>query len=168
MAHDRQAVRAGVWLTSFEKRGLNEGSFNRQQVKLPTYTNLEADPRDLTYCLEIQRKRDAEFVGYVSACSHADRVQAGDVEIGFWVAERARNCGYATEAARGMISALSARASVKRVVAFVNERNVRSASVLRNLGMSLVGAAMLADNEHLEHFYASPSAKLPQDRQSRP
>jgi RimJ/RimL family protein N-acetyltransferase len=64
---------------------------------------------------------------------------ANDWEIGYWIGPDARGCGFATEAAKGLISAASADLAPERITAGHFEDNPASGRVLEKLGFVYTG-----------------------------
>jgi RimJ/RimL family protein N-acetyltransferase len=72
----------------------------------------------------------------------------GDVEVGWHLARAAWGKGYATEAARALLSYAFASAPLPRIVAAIHVDNARSRRVAHRLGLSRVGAVTHANMPH--------------------
>src|SRR3546814_17039034 len=66
-------------------------------------------------------------------CIGMDRMESGDVELGYWVAQPYWGLGYATEAGRHMID-LARTLRIRRLVASHFTANPAPGAVLRKLG----------------------------------
>ncbi|SNT16938.1 GNAT family N-acetyltransferase [Sphingopyxis indica] len=85
--------------------------------------------------LMIQRTASApRLIG----CIGMDRMESGDVELGYWVARPYWGLGYATEAGRHMID-LARTLGIRRLVASHFTDNPASGAVLRKLGFRPTG-----------------------------
>lgn len=96
-----------------------------------------------------------ERAGEVIGCVGAHRASMRDVfELGYWIAPEAWGQGYATEAAKGLISRLQRRAGVRALVSGHFADNPTSGRVLRKLGFLPCGRRpvyCLGRGEKVEH-----------------
>ena len=74
--------------------------------------------------------------------------QTGDVELGYTLRRDRWRRGYATEAARACLDAALAHLDVARIVAVVDEENLRSSRVAERIGMSLADTVELRGRPH--------------------
>lgn len=105
-------------------------------------------------CLAIEQKNVNQVIGYVSLTQDLARVQTGDVEIGYRLMKSEWGRGYATEAGLRLTHATHLRGSFERIVGIVDPANHRSVSVLKKLGMTLIGGVMLDGYTYADHLYA--------------
>ena len=99
----------------------------------------------------ITRRSDGCVLGYVSLLDGTDRLGPGHLELGFRLARDAWGAGYATEAARGLLTAVSA--SSAQISAVVDPNNHRSLRVLDRLGMIYNRDLMLPGYDHPDRVY---------------
>lgn len=85
--------------------------------------------------LMVQRTASAPRI---IGCIGMDRMETGDVELGYWVARPYWGLGYATEAGRHMID-LARTMGIDRLVASHFTDNPASGAVLRKLGFRPTG-----------------------------
>src|SRR5690606_28421352 len=85
----------------------------------------------------LHQGNDPEFLGWVSLRS-GDQGEQGTAALGFRFRRVAWGRGYATEAARRVLTAAFASGTVERVVATTYQDNVASQRVLQKLGFTLV------------------------------
>jgi [ribosomal protein S5]-alanine N-acetyltransferase len=74
--------------------------------------------------------------------------QTGDVELGYTLRRDRWRRGYATEAARACLDAGLAHLDAARIVAVVDEENLRSSRVAERIGMSLAETVELHGRPH--------------------
>jgi len=84
-----------------------------------------------------------ELLGEVSlffrnATGRVDRAAADRLEIGYWLRQDATGCGYATEAARAMLSIAVGMEGMRQVEIRCDPRNVPSAAVPARLGFQWI------------------------------
>ncbi|TML62429.1 MAG: GNAT family N-acetyltransferase [Actinobacteria bacterium] len=85
--------------------------------------------------------------------------QTGDVELGYTLRRDRWGRGYATEAAQACLEAGLARLDVARIVAVVDEENLRSSRVAERLGMAVVDTVDVHGRPHsLFAFRLGPAA----------
>lgn len=131
------------------------GALNkRDQMTWLRRATMQQPTSALPDCLAIERKQDSQMRGYVSLTQDLSRVQSRDVEIGFRLMKCAWGRGYATEAAHRLIHATQLYGSFDRIVGIVDPANRRSVSVLKKLGMTLIGGIMLDGYTYADHLYA--------------
>jgi RimJ/RimL family protein N-acetyltransferase len=107
-------ISAWGWLAS--ARRVQDGTFHR-----PYLLHLRANPR--------------LFAGVIGVTARPD----SPPEIGYWLGRPYRRRGYASEAARALISAIFANSGVAAVSARAQTRNIASQRVLEASGMRRVG-----------------------------
>lgn len=92
----------------------------------------------------IRDKRDNSFLGGAElhvAGEGIDGIAADEVEAGWWVTERRRNEGIATEAMEAAIDDLWSRTDVQQITAYISEgENEPSRRVAAKLGFAVRGA----------------------------
>lgn len=98
----------------------------------------------------IERKQDANVIGYISLSSDLERVAEGEAEIGIRLAKDAWGRGYATEALLAIIRHVS---GPLRVVAIVDPDNSRSVRVLGKAGMTYERDIFFEGYDHADHLY---------------
>lgn len=108
----------------------------------------------LPFVLAIESNQDRQIVGYISLGCDLERVQQGDVEIGFRLARNAWGHGYATEAVAALIGNALPGKRPDRIVAIVDPHNSRSVHVLQKVGMSYCNDVMFDGYDHPDHLYA--------------
>jgi RimJ/RimL family protein N-acetyltransferase len=94
---------------------------------------------ELGHCFwAVERKADGAFLGFcgLRGARHAGIPTAGDVEIGWRLAEHAWGQGYAREAASASLDWAWARLTAPRVVATTVTANHRSWGLMERLGMT--------------------------------
>jgi ribosomal-protein-alanine N-acetyltransferase len=74
--------------------------------------------------------------------------QTGDIELGYTLRRDRWRRGYASEAARACLDAGLAHLDVARIVAVVDEENLRSSRVAERIGMSLADTVELHGRPH--------------------
>jgi [ribosomal protein S5]-alanine N-acetyltransferase len=74
--------------------------------------------------------------------------QTGDIELGYTLRRDRWGRGYGTEAARACLDAALAHLDVARIVAVVDEENLRSSRVAEWIGMSLTETVELHGRPH--------------------
>lgn len=87
----------------------------------------------------VEMKSTGEFIGYVGL--HEIGFEADftpGVEIGWRLAAKMHNQGYATEAARAVLK-LAKEAGIKRLYSFTAKRNAQSERVMQKIGMTKTG-----------------------------
>jgi len=109
-------ISAWGWLASAQRVG--NGAFHR-----PYLLHLRANPR--------------LFAGVIGLTARAD----SPPEIGYWLGRPYWRKGYASEAARALISAIFSKSDVAAVGAKAHIRNIASQRVLKASGMRRVGRA---------------------------
>lgn len=99
----------------------------------------------------IERKQDAQVIGYISLATDLERVADDEAEIGFRLAKDAWGQGYATEALLAIIRHVS---EPLRIVAIVDPGNTRSVRVLRKADMTYERDIFFEGYDHADHLYA--------------
>jgi [ribosomal protein S5]-alanine N-acetyltransferase len=99
---------------------------------------LRADPTVLGYGPWIVIVREERAV--VGSAGFVGRPKAGELELGYGIAQDYRNRGYATEAAAALVEWGLAQPKVERVVARSDRANRPSSRVLEKIGMNPEGA----------------------------
>lgn len=112
------------------------------------------DQSGLPGILAISRRSDECLLGYVSLLNGKDRLGPGYRELCFRLARHAWGAGYATEAAQGLLNAVSA--SSAQVAAVVDPNNHRSLGMLDRLGMIYTRALMLPGYDYPDRVYVIP------------
>jgi RimJ/RimL family protein N-acetyltransferase len=100
---------------------------------------LRDDPAVLGYGPWIAIDRAANAI--VGGAGFVGRPRGGQVELGYGIAPEARERGFATEAARGVVEWALAQPGVERVVAGCDPDNAASIRVLEKLGFERAGEA---------------------------
>ena len=95
-------------------------------------------------------------------------LDAGELELGYWVGKPYWNCGYATEAARAMVERGFSELGLTGIHAAYFEGNDRSRRVLDKLGFSFVRTQVgvecpLLGETRTEHFMFLGGKARPQD-----
>jgi RimJ/RimL family protein N-acetyltransferase len=98
---------------------------------------LRDDPGVLGYGPWIAVDRASNAI--VGGAGFVGRPREGQVELGYGIAPEARERGYATEAARGVVEWALAQPGVERVVAGCDPDNAASIRVLEKLGFERAG-----------------------------
>lgn len=86
----------------------------------------------------VERKSDGAFLGWTGVIRATVAPIAGEVEIGWRLAQHAWGTGYASEAARGALDWAFANLPAPRVVAITAQINLRSQAVMQRIGMAPV------------------------------
>ena len=99
----------------------------------------------------------SELVRLLSFCTISNRFRA--VEIGWMVHKAYRGKGYASEAARALITYGFLTLGLHRIIATCDPRNMPSIRIMEKLGMrreaEFVDSVVLGDGEwHNEYFFA--------------
>ena len=82
-------------------------------------------------------KVDAEFVGQVAL--NGFNQMMGTVEIGYTITEKHHGLGLATTAVRALLDRIFKETPIRRVVAYVHQKNIASCRVLEKLGFTQEG-----------------------------
>lgn len=111
------------------------------------------------HCLSLVRaicaRDDDRLIGYVSLSNGPNRIAENEAELGFRLAHASWGRGFATEAARAMITLAGGLARVTRVVAVVDPNNHQSVRVLGKVGMTDVADVMFPGYDYPNHKYAT-------------
>ncbi|MDB5723470.1 MAG: family N-acetyltransferase [Novosphingobium sp.] len=118
----------------------------REYLKPPGETG--GDPRCPQFLVTLPTCDGSQLIGCAGLASSAD-----GVELGFWVARERWGQGYATEAARAVLS-LARTLGHRRIVASHFADNAASGNVLRKVGFSPTGETRL-------RFCPARGAELP-------
>jgi RimJ/RimL family protein N-acetyltransferase len=100
----------------------------------------------------VERRRDRTPIGM---CGLIRRPSLTDVDIGFAFLPDHRGQGYAHEAAAAVLAYGRDALGLQRIVAITSPGNVRSATLLEKLGMTLKKTVMLDGHDHEVVLYAS-------------
>lgn len=93
-----------------------------------------ADPEVAAWNRWIVRADDDRLIGTIGFLTRPD--EHGELEIGYSIAPGEQGCGYATEAARAMISFAFSRPAVRCIRAMCHEDNQPSIKVLAKNGFT--------------------------------
>jgi RimJ/RimL family protein N-acetyltransferase len=88
------------------------------------------------------------------------RRAAGEYEIGYWFAARARGTGIATEAVRAVVTALAAAQPDRAIVAECHPDNDRSRALLRRVGFVSTGRPGKRPGRMLMMWRAAPAYRI--------
>ncbi len=112
-------------------------------------------PRGHWVQLAIADRRSNELIGDLGICVAADGAAA---EIGITLASAAQGMGFATDALQAVIDLTFDQASVSRIVAVVDARNLPAIRLLERVGMRRVDtvAARFRGQPCVEHVYGLP------------
>lgn len=94
--------------------------------------------RGESYRYAVRPLESTSLVGEVLILARDD-APSGHLELGYWVTPSAEGMGYATEAARGLLSAARAELPVTAIDLLCDVRNARSEGVARRLGAVKIG-----------------------------
>jgi len=84
-----------------------------------------------------QLKSTKEFIGFAGFSTPSFEAHFTPcVEIGWRIAEKFWNQGYATEAAKAVLEFGFKNLNLKEIVSFTSEKNLRSISVMKKIGMT--------------------------------
>lgn len=97
---------------------------------------LESYPLGLGYWSIFLRDNPTDFIGWIHLLSVQDNMQAA--EIGWRLKHLAWGNGYATEAARTIITHAFETADINQIVAHTHSANNRSKAVMKRLGFKYI------------------------------
>lgn len=91
----------------------------------------------------VERKDTGEFIGFtgirvLEADGSLDFEFLPCIEIGWRLAKKHWNQGFATEAARGVMKFVERQTDIKEVYAFTAKKNIPSINIMEKLGMEVV------------------------------
>lgn len=150
---DLNAIFGDAEVMAFSDHGVLD-----RQAQLAWLTKAVENTGDKVLSLAIAGHDEPRAMGYISLSPDPQRIDAGDAEIGFRLAQNAWGKGYATEAAVAMIAHARTLPNVVRIVAVVDPHNERSVHVLQKIGMTYVRDIMFDSYDHPDHLYARPVA----------
>jgi RimJ/RimL family protein N-acetyltransferase len=102
----------------------------------------------------VVEKASGDVIGYCGLAKFNDRVLPGEVEIGYRLARSHWGKGYATEAARAVVSCAFDTLELPRVIAVIDPENVASLRVAEKLGMRYVRDVIMEGWTHPDRVYA--------------
>jgi RimJ/RimL family protein N-acetyltransferase len=125
------------FLTDHEVGKWLGGPFNRQQAFERVTANAASLAETGLGRLAIERRADAQLIGYCGLVNVVGRPPIPDgLEIGWTIAPHAWGSGYAVEAARAVIADGFDRHGAMEILAFTGVANERSQAVAHRLGMT--------------------------------
>jgi RimJ/RimL family protein N-acetyltransferase len=98
----------------------------------------------------VELKSTGDVIGM---CGLIKREALGEIDVGFALLPEYWSCGYASEAAAGVMEYGRRELGIQRIVGFVSPHNAGSIRVLEKLGLKFAGATELAPGDTV-HLYA--------------
>jgi ribosomal-protein-alanine N-acetyltransferase len=98
----------------------------------------------------VELKSTGDVIGM---CGLIKREALGEIDVGFAFLPEYWSCGYASEAAAGVMEYGQRELGIQRIVGFVSPHNAGSIRVLEKLGLKFAGEAELAPGDTV-HLYA--------------
>lgn len=146
-----QAYRRDPELSKYQ--GWEPTTDEKARAFLSTQSEQGLGPERQWLQIAVTRIDTKQLIGDFGLCVADSR--RGIVEMGFTVSRPFQRKGYATEAARGILSVLFDANEIQMVVAVTDTRNAASISLLQRLGFALTktNAAMFHGTPCTEHTF---------------
>lgn len=94
----------------------------------------------------LTRKKDNVKIGHAGLVPQAIN-GVKEIEIGYWIARDYWHNGYATEAARALLDYGKSTCAIHRFIALIQNGNVASQKIAKNIGMKLEREMMLSEKK---------------------
>lgn len=101
----------------------------------------------------VVEQRSQDVIGYCGLFYFPDINGQPEVEIGYRLARRAWEKGYATEAAQAVREYAFYSLGIKRLIAIIDPSNAASIRVAKKIGMQFEAEVMLEGYNHPDHVY---------------
>ncbi|KTD22149.1 GNAT family acetyltransferase [Legionella lansingensis] len=108
-----------------------EGTLSRREIKSQIETCLANYEVKHLPCLVIFRLKDNEFVGE----AYFDRIETGEIKVGYLFHKKFWSKGYATETLRGLLAWAKQHIDADYIIAYADKNNKASFRVMKKCGM---------------------------------